>query len=1301
MAIVDKIIDVLDSFVIRPIGVYNKDYRFMVEHLDRNIGNHDLDNHDGFTTPIGQLSNPYYNTEKGKFPWFFVDRDKSQFANYLDYIKTIYGSTDSVSNINEDAPFPIDLDTIKVGRVSGSKINQSLTSGDENATIFNPNSESSDTKLGKDSGKLLKKTLLLSIKENDKHKANKFSITSAMANYFGLNTEAQQNGILEKFVGVNPKTGRYEDPTPLNESISPVYTSSSKWGNYKDLGVYEEFYNSTPTETTRSYFNDNISNNKYRPSIDNYDEGSNYLDAMHITVGKGTDYNGSQVRYLFETQHTSDTVYNNEGHTTGSLIGGLKAYGEAEGGKYYSYKFKTFNGGINFGKYSTFDTDPIGVDDLLSKTNKGFMYGKYDTLIGRFHTSTDYPNDDLMSSSVSKAYGMSHGRNLLRGDAKNGRTFTENGVGDGYDNPYCRVWTYHHQYHRMMDAIRPFVDNEPDGSKVLTPKGMQDRYNFGAFRNGDTVGMGSGGDRLTKYGVIGYNTNAGLVNIAPKNGVDIRNCMFSIENLAWKGMFTSANRKKYETNGLSPEQKGPFGGRIMWFPPYDIRFSENVTANWNSTSFIGRGEDIYTYTNTSRDGQLSFKILIDHPAVLDYWKRRNETDTSSNVDDVDSPEQELLRFFAGCEMLTSREQPKEEKPSVAVDTTEPKPSVAVDTTEPKPASKAFTFFVFYPNDYSGQDDRGNNLAIPYLLNGVGTQYRYDAKNGSVRDNPDMYPWFSLKGQVGGYEVRNSGISVVKTKVSNNNSPLFLTSVFRTYNPTSNEYRLAKQIGSYSGKRIEWYYRVDDKRRNEKLVYSTDYIDTKSFKLNSGGNKDAIRSTFNVDSSTPLYSLTEAYLAFTDDTQAKKTLEGFYDEGNVATIKNVINNYGIKEIRVKGWASSHGITINQARNNDLNKNRRDTALYWLKNCPLLRNRNITYTPVNGGVGPGPSASNVSDLKPKLYRCAEVTVYINTEKANTAQDIVKEKTTRTALDASKTSSVYGATTDMASIGNNGNTTSFLKGNVEIPDKTRVAKGPLLNVNFQNNILNRNYNTVKTESQSYGKNGNTNGVTEVSTDAVKTTTKSYEANVTNLKDHSDNKGAEIKASVETPSDNTVRRYDNESEFFKGLEMNDPFMRSKITEKIKYFDPAFHSVSPEGFNARLNFLHQCTRQGPTIAGSDLSDAVGVTANNLSFGRSPICVLRIGDFYYTKIVITSMSIDYDPLVWDLNHEGIGVMPMIANVSLSFHFIGGSNLTGPIARLQNALSFNYYANSEVYDDRAEQVDFDENGTVSKFKTFPI
>jgi len=46
---------------------------------------------------------------------------------------------------------------------------------------------------------------------------------------------------------------------------------------------------------------------------------------------------------------------------------------------------------------------------------------------------------------------------------------------------------------------------------------------------------------------------------------------------------------------------------------------------------------------------------------------------------------------------------------------------------------------------------------------------------------------------------------------------------------------------------------------------------------------------------------------------------------------------------------------------------------------------------------------------------------------------------------------------------------------------------------------------------------------------------------------------------------------------------------------------------------------------------------------------------------------------------------MIANVQLSIDYIGGNTLAGPINRLQNAVSFNYYANTEIYDVRSDSV----------------
>jgi len=161
--------------------------------------------------------------------------------------------------------------------------------------------------------------------------------------------------------------------------------------------------------------------------------------------------------------------------------------------------------------------------------------------------------------------------------------------------------------------------------------------------------------------------------------------------------------------------------------------------------------------------------------------------------------------------------------------------------------------------------------------------------------------------------------------------------------------------------------------------------------------------------------------------------------------------------------------------------------------------------------------------------------------------------------------------------------------------------------------------------------------------------------------------------------RRY-KECDYFAKLSESDPIAYNSIKDKIKYFQPAFHSTTPEGFNARLNFLQQCMRQGPTNGG-------GVTKNpnNLAFGRPPVCILRIGDFYHTKIIVENLNFTFEPLVWDLNPEGVGVQPMICNVDMSFAFIGGSSLKGPINKLQNAVSFNYFANTEIYDPRADEI----------------
>ena len=66
---------------------------------------------------------------------------------------------------------------------------------------------------------------------------------------------------------------------------------------------------------------------------------------------------------------------------------------------------------------------------------------------------------------------------------------------------------------------------------------------------------------------------------------------------------------------------------------------------------------------------------------------------------------------------------------------------------------------------------------------------------------------------------------------------------------------------------------------------------------------------------------------------------------------------------------------------------------------------------------------------------------------------------------------------------------------------------------------------------------------------------------------------------------------------------------------------------------------------------------------------------------------------------------MIANVTLNFNIIGGMGLKEPIDKLQNALSFNFYANTEMYDDRADETEntdtFDEQLIAAIFEKKPI
>lgn len=65
-------------------------------------------------------------------------------------------------------------------------------------------------------------------------------------------------------------------------------------------------------------------------------------------------------------------------------------------------------------------------------------------------------------------------------------------------------------------------------------------------------------------------------------------------------------------------------GQSFYFPPYIQSFSDSYGANWNSVNFLGRPEPVFTYNNSTRDGNISFVVLTDYTQNLIIGRKFNE-----------------------------------------------------------------------------------------------------------------------------------------------------------------------------------------------------------------------------------------------------------------------------------------------------------------------------------------------------------------------------------------------------------------------------------------------------------------------------------------------------------------------------------------------------------------------------------------------------------------------------------------------------------------------------------------------------
>ena len=826
---------------------------------------------------------------------------------------------------------------------------------------------------------------------------------------------------------------------------------------------------------TRKTLFSNLSLNYYTP-----DYKANFLSNLNLTAPKGNYYIGSRTSEPLDIVSPSGQIPVNQFGVEVET----NVYGPSNLGKLYEN-----NVDFKFGLNQTPTIEGGGVQGGFTwvspkyKGNAGFKVG----------VGGDLKGQDPEYQPISANYTRSE---------STGYPLKQGGILDDTQRLINSQPPGSKRLQHVGNAIDQVSKVFNDGYKEITKGSRVIRYtdNNGVFK-GEEYGRvfakdipyydnqklvkSDGGIRKNPYSILDKTYN---LNIYPTSGPEstnlqggqVKKYMLSLENLAWR----TSRRPGFRYTDLPESEKGPNGGRVMWFPPYDLTFAENNSVQWEANTFLGRPEEIYTYKNTSRSGTLSFKVIVDHPSVMNLLVNRvlNNTASSQVADQV------IDSFFAGLTKFDIYELSKRYN--------------NFSTTELSQIQKII--------NGSSNPEKIKDL-VTQSLNVGG-----DAAGGSLSSNSNV-------GQ-------------------------------QVYTP---------QLSAY--KSTQFYF---------------DY--------NNGGGTNYSNNVVDYTTS-PNYSKINASQQ-TLISSSENALTGFTE-----SIKSLLSSNANVTIEIRLRSN---ISYNEGNNIESDRN---TCIENTIKSLINNDKRVKIAKSNG--------ASDETIQPLNYKC------------NTT------------------------TTDQYGTGPVGCRRVIIEDIIETPlpnlnnPNGGVATGPSSNID---RLLN----------QTTTQNGNNTNNPSVPTQ-------------------------------ESISKQVIRKLLSEADYFKFMKESNPFVYDSLREKLKYFHPAFHSMTPEGLNERLTFLLQCTRPGDTIP-TKQSDGTMLDkdARNTAFGAPPICILRVGDFYHSKVVIDSCNFTYDDGKFDLNPEGIGVQPMIVNVSMGFKFIGGQGLKGPIDELQNALSFNFFGNTEMYDERA-------------------
>jgi hypothetical protein len=807
-------------------------------------------------------------------------------------------------------------------------------------------------------------------------------------------------------------------------------------------------------------------------------------------------------------------------------------------------------------------------EDSLS-TKYGF---REDSILGETQRILDsMPSDaGAARSHVANVIDQTS-RVFTEGDVRISRgsaiKYTEKYSSDEAGVEYCRVWTKDRGYMNYSDTMKRNSNIRKFDSSVLGGKSRVWNLNIAPMSNGNRSFDGS--------------TN--IVDGFPYgSGYYAQKYMFSLENLAWK----SSNTDGFRVSDLPACERGPNGGRVMWFPPYDLKISEQNNARWEENTFMGRPEPIYTYQNTSRTGQVSFKVIVDHPSIMNLMSQ----DLFKDMTDAEA-DNYIQAFFAGCKdmdlydllktyvtidmddatliqsYLNDGTPPNVETIRKYSYTSTPVTQPNEPTTSPKVGEPVnFNAKLYFQNDYPRVGSSSTIASQTYADTYSAYKNQKDAHINSLVSDMNELLVGPLSGKTGEHDRKVIVGSPYPLKgltgatFTNKKNEIISG---QTASITSGFTMMDTTFGELNSKIGELKTKIESGEVAEAtftIVTSTSEVADDNYNLYLGVRRghSILKHVLNVMMGTDSNAVLDKKWIKPDGVKTLSTL---------STKINLPIEFTFKEL---GFSKDGKFNVQFITNGENVKIPNPTGGQGNLDChqPITTKKGLKVT------------------APIAFFCRQAT-------AKLEYTPVPQKPTEAK---SEPTSVPMTIMDEVVKGIPGT----------VPSKPKI------------NVMQR----------------------------------------------------------------IIMKMLSECYYFKKLEEDSPLAFKSLSEKIKYFHPAFHSMTPEGLNSRLTFLLQCVRPGDTIPVKGLSDSVDIGARNTTFGPPPICVMRIGDFYHSKVVVRDVNITFDENVWDLNPEGIGVQPMIANVSLQVAFIGGQGLDKPVERLQNALSSNFFANTEMYDERS-------------------